>query len=503
MSRRAAPARFFAFLAGRRSVRHELILWNVAILALLLGALGLFARSLVRQSMMASIDHDLDQRTRGLLHAPPPPPDRPPGGPPPDLGFGGIMSGPGPGGPPPGFGPEPRRGRPPMDNDPFRPRPYDLQGHAMGPPNSAPMLDPAGFARAKARGEDVYATIEFQGKPVRALSRPFPVAGPVQGVVQAGYGLTEVYRALAGLNTALLTLIPVGLLCAGVAGTALTDRILRRVRAMSQAAERLSARDLSARLPVLGRDEFAGLAETFNSLLGRLEAAFRQQERLIAQQRRFTADASHELKTPLTVIKGNASMALRGRPSEEAFRQSLQEIDRAADTMARLVQDLLLLARSDEGQLGKDRIELLVQEVLERAIANVANCRHAPITLQIEGESPRVVGNEAELTRLFSNLLDNAARYTPPDGKITVTARRESGQAIVTIADTGIGIALEHLPHLGERFYRVDPSRTHQDGGTGLGLSICKSIVEAHGGTLSFASAPGAGTVVTVMLPVF
>ncbi|HZT41637.1 MAG TPA: HAMP domain-containing sensor histidine kinase [Chthonomonadaceae bacterium] len=500
----ASLSRLSAFLGGRRSVRHQLIAWNVATLALLLGALGLFVRSMVRTSMMASIDHDLDLRTRGFVRTPPPPPGPPPGEGPPGMDFGSQPPGQGPGPPPPGpqgFPPFERRGGPPPNTDPYRPRRFDLQGHSLGPPDSAPMLDPAGYARAKQQGQDVFSAITFQGEPVRALSRPFPVSGPVQGVVQAGYGLTEVNRALAGLNAALLMLIPVGLLCAGVAGTVLTDRILRRVRVMSQAAEHLSARDLSQRLPVVGSDEFADLAETFNSLLGRLEIAFRQQDRLIAQQRWFTADASHELKTPLTIIKGNTSMALRGKPTEAALFQTLQEIDGAADTMSRLVQDLLLLARSDEGQLGKDRIELLLQEVLERAIANVAKCQGAPITLQIAGESPRAMGNEAELTRLFSNLLDNAVHYTPQNGKITVTARREGASALVTVADTGIGIAPEHLPHLGERFYRVDPSRTHQDGGTGLGLSICKSIVEAHGGTLTFTSTPGKGTVVTVTLP--
>lgn len=501
MNRGPSPSWQAALLGRRRSVRHQLIVWNVATLALLLGALGLFTRSMVRTRMMASIDHDLDLRTRGLLHAPAPPPGPPPDGPPPGMGIGGMPPGFGPGPGPGGFPRGPRRDGPPRDTDPYHPRRFDLQGHNMGPPDSAPMLDPADFARAKEQGQDIFATIQFQGDPVRVLSRPFPVTGPVQGVVQTGYLLTEVNRALAGLNTALLMLIPVGLLCAGFAGTLLTDRILRRVRAMSQSAERLSARNLSERLPVVGADEFADLAETFNSLLGRLEVAFRQQDKLIAQQRRFTADASHELKTPLTIIKGNASMALRGKPSEAAFRQTLKEIDGAADTMSRLVQDLLLLARSDEGQLGRDRIELLVQEVLERAIASAVRCQHAPITLQITGESPKVMGNEAELTRLFSNLLDNAVRYTPESGRITVTARKEGGKAIVTIADTGIGIAPEHLPHLGERFYRIDPSRTHQDGGTGLGLSICKGITEAHGGTITFASAHGAGTTVTVMLP--
>src|SRR5262249_18756272 len=151
------------------------------------------------------------------------------------------------------------------------------------------------------------------------------------------------------------------LLCAGAGGAFLTDRVLRRVRRTAQAAERITvggAEDFSARLPVIGSDEFSELAQTFNGLLGRLETAFHEQRRLLEQQkrsleqqRRFTGDASHELKTPLTVIRGRASLALSGESSEADYRRALEEIDRASEMMSHLVQDLLLLARSDGGQL--------------------------------------------------------------------------------------------------------------------------------------------------------
>jgi signal transduction histidine kinase len=179
----------------------------------------------------------------------------------------------------------------------------------------------------------------------------------------------------------------------------------------------------------------------------------------------------------------------------------LQEIDRAADTMRQIVQDLLLLAHADAGQAGRERIELLVREVLERAIAQTARKDSAPVRLHISDETLAVPANEGELARLFSNLLDNARRATPPEGQITVTAAREADQIVMRVADTGIGIAPQHLPHLAERFYRIDTARARLDGGTGLGLSICKSIVDAHGGTLSFQSTPGKGTTVTVSLP--
>ncbi len=179
----------------------------------------------------------------------------------------------------------------------------------------------------------------------------------------------------------------------------------------------------------------------------------------------------------------------------------MQEIGTAAETMSRLVRDLILLAHSDAGRLGRGRIELLARDFLERARARLPRAGAAPIRLVVADETLPVPGNEEELVRLFANLLTNAVHHTPPQGTITVTARRDGDQAVITVTDTGDGIAPEHLMHLGERFYRVDSTRSRADGGTGLGLSICRGIVEAYGGTMTFASVLGEGTTVTVTLP--
>ena len=505
----------------RQSVRTQLVWWNILALALLLGALGGVVRYLVGSTIMNSVDQDLDRRTH--------PPGRRPGAGPSGFdphrfdphrfdphGFGGPQSGSPQSGHrgfgPLGFGP-PGEGRPPHSpdeaapgehgsaRDSYRPRFFDLSGHSHGPfAASEPLWDRRTFALAKI-GQTVYSTLTVSGEPVRVLSRPFPPQGPAQGVIQAAYPLTDVRRALAGLDKALLTLLPVALLCAGLGGAWLTDRVLRRVRRLTQAAGGIGARDLSERLPVTGRDEFSELADTFNGLLGRLETAFAAQQRLIEQQRRFTADASHELKTPLTIIQGNTSLALSGSPGQAEYRQAMQEIGSAAETMSRLVHDLILLAHSDAGRLGRDRIELLARDFLERAVARVPRAGSAPIRLRIADETLSVPGNEEELVRLFANLLTNAVHHTPPDGEITVTAERGGDRAVITVTDTGDGIAPEHLPHLGERFYRIDTARARTDGGTGLGLSISRGIVEAHGGTLAFESVVGQGTTVTVTLP--
>lgn len=531
------------WIARHNSLRTQLILGNIVALALLLALLGFVIRYTVSSFLLSSIDRQLEARVAHEVHPPPPPPDGPHGfpddfrgglqgrppdrhrpdgspsdGPPPGKrftppapngeGFRGPDAPPddpelrGPGGPHGGNGgPFPQDG-PPHDEGPNRAQRFDLQGRAQGPMGTQTLWDRNGFARAQ-QGETLFTDVTLNDEPYRVLSAPQRDHGTITGVIQAGYPLTEAYTALSGLNSALLTLIPVGLVAAGFLGAILTNRVLRRVRLMTYAAGRIGAQDLKERLPIAGSDEFAELATTFNGLLGRLESAFSRQERLLEQQRRFTADASHELKTPLTIIKGTTSMALHGAVAEPDPRvqQSLLEIDRAADTMSHLVQDLLLLARSDGGQLGKDRTELLVRELLERARSGISRRDGACIELNLPDETLSVVGNEMELVRLFTNLLDNAVRYTPAEGRVTVTARQEGNRGVITVADTGEGIAPEHLAHLGERFYRVDTSRARSAGGTGLGLSICKGIVEANSGTMTFQSTLGVGTTVTVIMP--
>jgi signal transduction histidine kinase len=323
----------------------------------------------------------------------------------------------------------------------------------------------------------------------------------INGVLQAARPLTEVEWAIGQLTRTLLTFIPFGLLVAGAGGAFLTSRALRPVRHITQAASRIEAQDLSQRLPVAGGDEFAHLAATFNGLLGRLERAFEQ-------QRRFTADASHELRTPLAAIKVHTSLALRGERTPAQYRQTLQTVDRATDTATRIVQDLLLLARSDTQRLDLNLVPTPLPDVLLRAVQSVEtalpapNCLPAPpVAVTLSQPALRVCGDAHHLVRLFTNLLENAVRHTPPDGRVQITASACGGQVTVDVEDTGEGIAPEDLPHVCERFFRADDSRTRASGGTGLGLAICKSIVEAHGGRLTLESEVGKGTRARVILP--
>ncbi|MBV9849357.1 MAG: HAMP domain-containing protein [Armatimonadetes bacterium] len=467
-----------------RSVRLRLTLWNVGVLAFTLIALGAALRYAVQQNLLRSMDQDMERHAQMMSEDHGPPPGLPPPGlsplglPPLGLDSLGLL------------GPHPHHDHPAGG---FGPRILGLDGRGLHPDHPAFPWDPETF-RLAARGQTVATTVSYGAKALRVLALPIRREGRVVGVVQDVRPLDAVTQEVNRLTRTLLTLIPLALLAAALGGSFLTDRALRPVRDITRAAGRISAENLSGRLPVAGDDELAALAITFNAMLARLEAAFEQ-------QRRFTADASHELRTPLTVIKANTSLALAAPRDAAGYREALEAVDHAADRTGRLVQDLLLLARADTGQTGFARTPTPLDDVLEQAVATV--CAPDSPKIRLERNIPNlcVLGDADALARLFSNLLANAVRHTPAEGQITITAAPQGGRAVVTVADTGEGIAPEHLPHVFERFYRADAARSSRQGGTGLGLAICKSIVDAHGGEISIESAAGRGATVRVTLP--
>lgn len=372
-------------------------------------------------------------------------------------------------------------------------RVFDLDGRQSWPPEKpTPPWNPAAFQAAVHGSESV--TYGFDGtEHVRVLSAPLRrKSGEIAGVVQIGASLKEVDRSLSSLTRTLLMLAPAALLISGLAGLALTDWMYRPLRRMNQAIAQIGAEDLSHRLPVRGQDEFSTLAANCNAMLSRLEASFEQ-------QRRFTADASHELRTPLTVIKVYSSRGIADPESTERQRQAWGATDRAATLMNAIVQDLLLLARSDAGQLTPNLQPTSVRDVMESAIEAVqaeggaAICDRLPETLQAQGDAML-------LTRVFTNLLKNALRHTPVEGEITVRGELRGSRIVVSVQDTGTGIPAEDLPYVMERFYRVDTARSRAGGRTGLGLAICQSLMSAQGGHLEIDSVLGQGTTVRVLL---
>lgn len=467
-----------------RSVRVVMTLWNVGVLALVLVGFGIA----LRYTMQQHIAHDIDQGMARGAH-----------------GFQHFFANSPEGNEMPGW--LRHRMRDNQQNNTPGPYPPAFLNTSGAPlwPNALPAIaaapwDPKTFAQSL-QGKERYSTILVRKTRLRVFSAPLIRDGDVKGVVQFTADLSVIPQTLAWLNYTLLTLIPVALLIAGIGGGFLTTRMLRPVRRLADAAERIEESNLSGRLPVTGTDEFAELAVTFNHTLDRLESAFRKLEESTEQQRRFTGDASHELRTPLTIIKANASLALSGERTPAQYRQAIAAINQAADRMNRLVQDLLLLARSDAGQFDVPLKPVLVKDVFEEAIEAAAHSDGRRARIDLDDEDLSVYGDYEMLVRLFTNLLANAARHTPQSGSIVASGMRSGERAVLSVIDTGEGIAPEHLAHLTERFYRVDAARSSAHGGTGLGLAICQTIVEKHHGEMAIESTLGEGTRVAVTLP--
>jgi heavy metal sensor kinase len=304
---------------------------------------------------------------------------------------------------------------------------------------------------------------------------------------------------LAAMRRFTLWLLMAGGLVLGVGlggGWWLTVRAIRPVEEISAAASRISAGNLSERITVANPDnELGSLAEVLNSTFARLEAAF-------AQQKQFTADASHELRTPLAVLISEAQTTLARDRSAPEYRAAVEACLDTAQQMRRLTESLLDLARYDAGQ---DPLRSIRFDLAEKAseAAELAQTIAAARGIRIHAELETTIcfGDPERISQVILNLLTNAIYYNRDGGEVRVSTRNENGEALLAVSDTGIGISAGDLPHLFERFYRADKSRSRSDGRSGLGLSICQVIVESHGGRISVSSEPGAGSTFSVYLP--
>jgi heavy metal sensor kinase len=349
-------------------------------------------------------------------------------------------------------------------------------------------------------GKRLYADATFMGHHLRVLSIPLKDGPRVVGGAQFASNLDDMDAAMARLRNVLLAMLPLSLAATWVLGIWLTRRSLRPVRAITETAERIEAASLSDRLPVHGNDEFAILSARFNSMLARIEASFRSLEDAYETQRRFVADASHELKTPLTTVKGRVGVASRGPQTVERYAEHMAAIGRAADSMSTIIQDLLLLASSDENRLTLHISSQNLRQIVQSAVAATPLGRRRPTRIEVPEDMTADVDPDL-FARALGNLLSNAGRYTPGNKDVFVRAASTGAGVRIEVADEGEGISPEHLSRVFDRFYRVDPSRERGSGGTGLGLPIVRSIVEAHGGTVSIDSIAGKGTTVTILLP--
>jgi heavy metal sensor kinase len=347
-------------------------------------------------------------------------------------------------------------------------------------------------------GQQHLTEVQMRTTALRVATIPVIYEGQIVGAIQVGVALTGLANTMRTLLQVLLVFAPATLLVASSGGLFLANRALAPIDRMTRTAQSISAENLSRRIGTHGPDDEVGrLARTFDMMLARLEAAF-------ARQRQFTADASHEIRTPLTAIIGQIDVALGWPGNLESYRTTLRAVRQQTERLTRLTNDLLLLARMDGQQVTPPTEPIDLGSILPALGAQLEPLANAQGVTLVMPTFPSIIvlGNEDHLIRLFTNLLDNAIRYTPSGGRITLATTYQPGQVVIRVSDTGPGIAPTHLPHLFDRFYRVDRGRNRAQGGSGLGLAIAQSIAQTYGGSLSVESTVGLGSTFSVRLPV-
>jgi heavy metal sensor kinase len=349
-------------------------------------------------------------------------------------------------------------------------------------------------------GVDSYAERSIRladGTPVRLVSKRHSLEGRPT-VIRVAFSERPLWERFWQVLIGLIAGLPLALGLAGLGGYFLTKHALSPMERMARRAHEINAEHLSARLDVENpQDELGHLASAFNETLARLERSFEQ-------LRRFTSDASHELRTPLTAIRSVGEVGLRKRGSAEHYREVIGSMLEEAGRLTRLVESLLAIARADSGQIQLARTGILVlpfaREVgsLLEVLAEEKGQR-----LSIQGdETARVQADRAILRQILINLFDNAIKYSPAGGRISVRVLPSGGQTVsIEVEDSGPGISTEHRDRVFDRFYRVDEGRSRDAGGAGLGLAIAKWGAEAHGGCLELACPPDGGCIFRLSLP--
>ncbi len=316
-------------------------------------------------------------------------------------------------------------------------------------------------------------------------------------ILQVALSLQDVQTTLRDLLFIFAILFPALLAILAVLGYVFMKRAFSPVKKMVAVTKSITAEDLSLRLdPLDSRDEVGELAETLNGMIARLDYSF-------TQNKQFSGDVSHELKTPLAELKCNAEVALRKERTQEEYQNALQNVIEDAENLQKIIEDLLFLARMDSQSIPLSFTTLALHEVFFEVFENthpLAKQKKLAIAFK-EIEHVHIKGDLGLLKRLLINLIVNAIQYTSSGGEITFSLHQETNHAVLTITDTGIGIPEDALPYIFDRFYRVDQSRSHETGGSGLGLAIVQKIVEIHGGHISVQSPMGKGTTFRVYLP--
>ena len=343
----------------------------------------------------------------------------------------------------------------------------------------------------------VYRELGNPGWPVRLAAQRVTFRGqPI--IVEVAQPLRFHYSSLREFATSLLISLPLIVLIAASVGYWLSGRALAPVNQIVEDARAIDSNRLSRRVSVpAANDELRRLSETLNAMLDRIEIS-------VTRIKQFTADASHELRAPLTLIQAAAEYTLRRERSHDELVEAMGNILRESKRTSQLIDNLLLLARADSDseviKFSPVRVDLAVREAIDRA-TQLATSKHIQIATDIGENAVYVNGEGTLLQRLFFVLIENGIKYTPENGTVSVALRSSPDDVVIEVADTGIGIAPEDLSHVFDRFWRADKVRSREMGGTGLGLSIAKWIVEKSGGTLRVESAVGHGSKFEVRFP--
>jgi two-component system OmpR family sensor kinase len=378
----------------------------------------------------------------------------------------------------------------------------DLDGEPFG--DGAPItLDADEYERA-AEGENVkYVTDGDDGRVIAVLVPLRDGRGEVRAIAQVDSSLESVDASLDRL----LVLLTIGVVVAHVVGLglifAVTSWSLAPLARIIEVCRSIGggARADRSRLP-MGGDELGELGRAFDAMIERVESTVRQREHNEELTRQFAADASHELKSPLTVIGGYVDVLMRGgTENREELERALTGIQREAERMSRLINDLLALAQLEAGSRPMQRIEVRVGDVLREVHEDAQrHARKRELRLRLDGDA-RVELDEDTLRQALRNLVDNAVRHTEDGGVITLKLTSDASAAVIRITDDGSGIDAKHLPYIFDRFYRGDPSRKRTGGEAGLGLAITRALVEANGGSIAAESPPGGGASFVIRLP--
>ncbi len=477
-----------------RSMRWRLQFWHGLLLALVLIVAGVTAFEYARSAVISSTDAELERRAGffdQMMRGRPPPPPIAPGAPLP-------------------ANPPPLRGGPQ-----FR---VSLE-RVLG---SLPPGEQAAYAPESSSGWYYVIWLHTEAAPIRSANAPADVPKPQRfaprdhglhhrargdlretfiflpqgGIALVGHDMTSEYRSLRRFAW-FLAAGGAGILALGLlVGRWLVIRALRPIQDISNAAVKIAEGDLKERIRTRDTDsELGQLTEVLNTTFARLESSF-------AQQARFTADAAHELRTPVSIVLTHTQSALQTPGGLEEHRESFAACQRAAQRMRALIESLLQLARLDSGERSMKPAHLDLAERTADCVdllRPIADARG--ITLHLDLRATPIQGDAGEIDQIVTNLVANAIHHNVDQGEVRVATRVEPDAAVLEVSDKGPGIAAQHLPHLFDRFYRADASRSRASGGAGLGLAIVKAAVVAHHGTLSVQSELGHGSAFTVRFP--